>query len=113
MKSSKLFAGLKQMREFEKLQLPFIRSLIDFDIIIEIGYAQEQKRPFTPKHLFLLNIGSVTTVRRRLARLTEQGIVIRRTNANDHRSGFLTVSSPSIKLLEKYSGLLSGLSGAA
>ena len=48
-----------------------------------------------------------------LTKLTEQGIVIRRTNANDHRSGFLTVSSPSIKLLEKYNGLLSGLSGAA
>jgi hypothetical protein len=61
-----LFAALKKMREFERLQLPFIRSLIDFDIIIEIGYAQEQKKPLTPKPLFLLNIGSVTTVRRRL-----------------------------------------------
>ena len=36
-----LFAALKRMREFEKLQMPFIKSLIDFDIIIEIGYAQE------------------------------------------------------------------------
>ena len=112
MKNPKLFAGLKQMREFERLQLPFIRSLIDFDIIIEIGYAQEQKKPLTPKHLFLLDISSITTVRRRLTRLTEQGIVKRRTNAKDHRSGFLTIAPSSIKLLEKYSGLLAGFGAA-
>ena len=112
MKHSKLFAGLKQMREFERLQLPFVRSLIDFDIIIEVGYAQEQEKPLTPKHLFLLKISSITTVRRRLRKLTEQGIVRRRTNAKDHRSDFLTVSSSSIKLLEKYSGLLSALGAA-
>jgi hypothetical protein len=109
MKNPKLFAGLKQVREFERLQLPFFRSLIDFDIVIEIGYAQEQQKPLTPKHLFLLKISSISTVRRRLTKLTEQGIVRRRTNAKDHRSGFLTVSSSSIRLLEKYSGLLSGL----
>src|SRR5664280_3888420 len=74
-KTMKLFAALRKRRDFERLQLPFIRSLIDFDIIIEIGYAQEQKKPLTPKPLFLLNIGSVTTVRRRLAELAKQGIV--------------------------------------
>ena len=63
------------MREFEQLQLPFIRSFIDFDIIIEIGYAQENTKPLSPKPLFLLGLGSITTVRRRLAKLTEQGIV--------------------------------------
>ena len=39
MKTFKLFAALKKIREFERLQLPFIKSLIDFDIIIEIGHA--------------------------------------------------------------------------
>lgn len=107
-----LFAGLRRMREFEKLQLPFIKSLIDFDIIIEIGYAQEQKQPLTPKPLFLMKIGSVTTVRRRLAKLTEQGIVKRRTNTNDQRSEFLTLSSSSLKLLGRYGAMLSCLSAA-
>lgn len=109
MKFPKLFAGLKKIREFERLQLPFVRSLIDFDIIIEIGYAQEQKKTFTPKQLFLLKIGSVTTVRRRLVKLTEQGIVMRRTNTSDHRSDFLTLSASSLKLLERYGGVLSGI----
>jgi hypothetical protein len=97
-----LFATLKKMREFERQQLPFLRSLIDFDIIIEIGYAQELKKPLTPKPLFLLKLGSVTTVRRRLARLTEQGIVKRRTDANDRRSDLLTLSSSTLKLLGRY-----------
>ncbi|MDB6084908.1 MAG: hypothetical protein JWN43_2789 [Gammaproteobacteria bacterium] len=110
MEPFKIFALLKQLREFERLQLPFIRSFIDFDIIVEIGYAQEQKATFTPKQLFLLNVGSVTTVRRRLAKLTEQGIVKRRTNRKDHRSDFLTVSSSTLKLLHQYGGVISSFS---
>ena len=101
-----LFAALKRMREFEKLQMPFIKSLIDFDIIIEIGYAQEIEKPLTPKPLFLLNISSTSTVRRRLAELTRQGIVKRRIDARDHRSEILSISSAGLKLLGKYGKLL-------
>jgi hypothetical protein len=110
MKFQKLFAGLKKIREFERLQLPFVTSLIDFDIVIEIGYAQEQRKEFTPKQLFLLKIGSVTTVRRRLAKLTEQGIVTLRTNTKDHRSDFLTISASSLKVMDRYGGVLAGIS---
>lgn len=110
MKPFKIFATLKKIREFEKLQLPFVKALIDFDIIIEIGYAQEKKQAFTPKHLFLTKVGSVTTIRRRLAKLTEQGIVVRRVNKNDHRSDFLTISPASLKIMEKYGGMLLSIS---
>ena len=105
-----LFAGLKQIREFERLQLPFLRSVVDFDIVIEIGYAEEQGQPLTLKPLFLLNFGSRTTVRRKLVTLIEQGIVIRRKNANDHRSSLLIVSRSGVKLLSKYGGLLASIS---
>ena len=37
----KLFAALKKIREFEKAQLPFLKSIVDFDILIEIGHAEE------------------------------------------------------------------------
>jgi DNA-binding MarR family transcriptional regulator len=112
MKFPKLFATLKKMREFERLQLSFIRSFIDFDIIIEVGYAQEQNRTFTPKQLFLLKIGSVTTVRRRLVKLTEQGVVMRHTNSNDHRSDLLTLSPASLKALDRYGSVLSAITAA-
>lgn len=106
----KLFASLRRMREFERLQLPFITSLIDFDLIIEIGYAQEENKPLTPKQLFLMKLSSVTTVRRRLAKLTALGIVRRRTNANDRRSDILTVAPSNLKLLGKYVGVLASIS---
>ena len=102
----KLFASLRMMREFERGQLPFITSLLDFDLIIEIGYAQEEDKPLTPKQLFLLEIGSVTTVRRRLARLAEKGVVRRRINPADRRSEILTVTAPNLKLLGKYGRVL-------
>jgi ribosomal protein L28 len=106
MKLPQLFATLRKKRQFEKLQMPFITSLLDFDLIIEIGYAKEQNEMITPKQLFLLKLGSVTTVRRRLANLTAKGIIARHANTRDHRSQFLTVSASTIRTLEKYGSLL-------
>ena len=108
----RLFTGLKKIREFERLQLPFLKSVVDFDIVIEIGYADEQGQPLTLKQLFLLNISSRTTVRRKLARLIEQRIVMRRKHANDNRASLLTISASSIKLLGKYGGTLTSISAS-
>jgi DNA-binding MarR family transcriptional regulator len=107
----KLFTGLKKIREFERLQLPFLKTVVDFDIVIEIGYAEEQQgQPLTLKQLFLLNISSRTTVRRKLARLIEQGIVVRRKHADDHRASLLIISASTVKLLSKYGGTLTSIS---
>jgi len=106
----KLFTGLKKIREFERQQLPFLKSIVDFDIVIEIGYAEEQGQPLTLKQLFLLNIRSRTTVRRKLARLIEQGVVVRRKHANDHRATLLIISPASIRVLGKYGGTLTSIS---
>ena len=106
----KLFTGLKKIREFERGQLPFLRSVVDFDIVIEIGYAEEQEKPLTLKQLFLMNITSRTTVRRKLARLIEQGIVLRRKHAKDHRASLLTISAATVKLLGKYCGTVTSIS---
>jgi DNA-binding MarR family transcriptional regulator len=108
----KLFTGLKKIREFERQQLPFLKSVVDFDIVIEIGYAEEQGQPLTLKQLFLLNIRSRTTVRRKLRRLIDQGIVLRRKHANDHRSSLLTISASSVRLLGKYGGTITSISAS-
>jgi DNA-binding MarR family transcriptional regulator len=106
----KLFTGLKKIREFERLQLRFLKTVVDFDIVVEIGYAQERGQPLALKQLFLLNFSSRTTVRRKLVRLIEQGIVIRRKHANDHRASVLIISPSSIKLLTKYGSTLTSIS---
>jgi len=110
MKFPQLFAILKKKRDFERAHLPFIASLLDFDLIVEIGYAQEQKKKITPKQLFLLKLGSVSSVRRRLTKLTVEGIVVRQPNSSDQRSEFLTLSAASVRVLERYGGLLISLS---
>ena len=106
----KLFTGLKKIREFERQHLPFLKSVVDFDIVVEIGYAEEQEQPLTLKQLFLLNISSRTTVRRKLARLIEQGIVMRRKHAKDNRASLLTIPPSSAKLLGRYCGTLTSIS---
>jgi hypothetical protein len=106
----KLFTGLKKIRDFERQHLPFLKSIVDLDIVIEIGYAEEQGQPLTLKQLFLLNIRSRTTVRRKLRRLIDQGIVTRRKQASDHRASLLTISASSIRLLAKYGGTLTSIS---
>jgi DNA-binding MarR family transcriptional regulator len=109
-KTMKLFTGLKKIREFERKQLPFLKSIVDFDIVIEIGYAEEQGQPLTLKQLFLLNIRSRTTVRRKLARLVEQGFVMRRKHVDDHRASLLIISPSSVKLLARYGSTLTSIS---
>ena len=106
----KLFTGLKKIREFERRHLPFLRSVIDFDMVIEIGYAEEQGQPLKLKQLLLLNICSRTTLRRKLATLIEQGIIIRRKHANDHRANLLMIAPSGVKLLSKYGGTLTSIS---
>ena len=108
----KLFAALRKIREFERGQLPFIKSIIDFDIVIEIGYAEEQGQSLTLKQLFLLNICPRTTVRRRLAKLIEQGVVARCKDTNDQRAAILTLSPSSLKLMGKYGGTLTAISSS-
>lgn len=108
----KLFTGLKKIREFERLQLPFLKSIVDFDIVIEIGYAEETGQPLTLKQLFLLNISSRTTVRRKLTAHIKQGIVIRSKHANDQRASLLIISPSAVKLLSKYGGALTSISAS-
>jgi hypothetical protein len=106
----KLFAGLRKIREFEQLQLPFLKSVFDFDIVVEIGYAEEVGKPLTLKRFYLLNICSRTTIRRKLARLVEQGIIMKRKDANDNRATLLLVSASAVKALSKYGGVLTSIS---
>jgi hypothetical protein len=108
----KLFAALKKIRELEKTQLLFLRSIVDFDLVIEIGYAEEQNQPLTLKQVVLLDIASRTTVRRRLLQLISQGVIRRRQDANDRRSSFLTISNSHLKVLVKYGGALTVICGS-
>jgi DNA-binding MarR family transcriptional regulator len=102
----KLFAGLREIREYQKGRLPFVRSLVEFDIVIEIGYAEECGAPLTLKQLELLHICSRTTMRRKLVQLIEQQVVHRHKNSHDRRANILVVSPASLRILTRYGRML-------
>jgi DNA-binding MarR family transcriptional regulator len=108
----KIFAGLRKIRGFQRLELPYLKTISDFDIVIEIGYAEEQGRPLTLKQLFLLNSCSRTTVRRKLASLIEQGVVNRRKHQSDNRASLLIIAPSSIKLLTRYGGAIAAIAAS-
>jgi DNA-binding MarR family transcriptional regulator len=108
----KIFAGLRKIRGFQRLELPYLKTISDFDIVIEIGYAEEQGHPLTLKQLFLLNICSRTTVRRKLASLIEQGVVNRRKHQSDNRASLLIIAPSSIKLLTRYGGAIAAVAAS-
>ena len=92
------FAKLRELRVFQRRQLPSLHSIEDFDVVLEIGYHQDLGHPLTLKRLFLQNVGSIATVQRRLGRLKRLGIVQQTRSARDRRNLELTVS-PEIRRL--------------
>jgi hypothetical protein len=88
-----VFRKLKMLRVFEKRYLPHLKTVEDHDVIREIGYHEEMRVPLTLKALFLLDIGSVATVQRRLSRLKRLGVVLQKRSAHDKRNLELTMSA--------------------
>lgn len=101
-----VFRKLKELRAFEKRQLPLLTTPEDFDIVLEIGYHQEAGIPFTLTQLSALGIGSLATVNRRMRRLKELGLVRQRPAAHDRRMIFLTLCPDLQHVFRKYGRLL-------
>jgi len=92
------------MRDLERKHLPFVRSMVEFDLIIEIGYHEERGRPLTLKHLLTLGVCTRTTLRRKLTSLVDQGVVVRTRPENDGRAVLLGISKTAVQRLERYRG---------
>jgi hypothetical protein len=88
----RIFRRLTQISEFRRRNLPFVETLVDLDLLREIGLHQARKKPLTLKLLFLKGIASVATVQRRLARLKLLGVVHQAKAAHDRRLITLSLS---------------------
>ncbi len=80
-----IFTRLKRLRQFQRTRLPHLRSIEDFDIVLEVGAAQEYGRPATPKQLAVSGIAPPATIYRRLGRLSALGVIARRFSQRDGR----------------------------
>ena len=56
------FHALKELHEFRRHRLPFLKTVEDVELVREIGLHQARGRPLTLKALFLQGIGSVAMV---------------------------------------------------
>lgn len=75
-------------------------------LIVEIGYHEEQGRPLTIKSLLLLELGAPATVRRRLQRLVDLGLVHKRPVSHDRRICYLEVDPAMRVRFAKYLKLI-------
>lgn len=103
----RLFEELRALRAFGKRHLDVFSTAEDHHLIGEIGYHQAKGKPLTLKQLFLLGVGSIATVQRRLRRLKELGLVQHRRSARDRRAVELTLSPKCMRVFAKYETLTS------
>jgi hypothetical protein len=108
----KLFERLRAARAFARRHMHFVEALEDVDLLLEIGFHQEQGTPLSMKQVYLLDIASVATVQRRLRRLRQFGAVAPRRSDSDARSVELVLSPKALKTYEKYAEVL-GINGFA
>lgn len=102
-----LFERLHALREFERAQLPFLETAEDHDLLCAIGLHQAQGRPLTVKQVFLLGLGSVPTMQRRLARLRRLGVIQHERCPEDRRSVRVLIAPRVLRAFAQYGELLS------
>lgn len=85
------FVALREFRDLEKNFLPLLASNLR-EIVIELASARQLGRYLTMKQLVLLQGGTATTVRRRVAHLIALGHVVKRPHHSDGRSDYFDVS---------------------
>jgi len=90
---------IREKRSFERRHLPFLKTVLDFDIACEVGFHQLAGTPLTVKHLLLQNLAPAITVLRRLNRLCALEIVTRTRSPADGRVYELRLTS---RVLAKY-----------
>ena len=101
----RIFDCLQQLRAFEQLTFPFLETIEDFDMVTAIGVHQERGQSLTLKRLFTLDIGTVATLQRRLARLKRLGVVVHKRSDLDRRHLDLRLSIRTNALFERYAKL--------
>jgi DNA-binding MarR family transcriptional regulator len=93
------FESLREKRAYERRYLPFLKTVVDFDVACEIGYHQATGNPLTVKQLLLLKLAPPATVLRRLDRLCALGIVARIRSRRDRRVQQLRLSPETVRLI--------------
>jgi DNA-binding MarR family transcriptional regulator len=103
------FQKLRAATDFRAELLPFVVSIVDHDILIAIGLANELKEPVGYKQLKELTLTSPTTLQRKIQSLLEDGFITRTNLADDNRRVNYTLSTTTLLAYKKYIAKISAL----
>jgi DNA-binding MarR family transcriptional regulator len=92
---------LQSLRAAQKKLLPAIQTATDLDIVLEIGCAQERRRPLGTNDLLAAGLGAPATVSRRLSRLRKLGVVRQRASLEDRRKRNFALSASLLQSVRK------------
>lgn len=82
----KAFALLKTVRGYKQSHFPFLRTRVDSDLLLYIGHGQVMGKPMNLTDILTSNIGTVSTIVRRLGRLEKLGVVHKLKASADKRN---------------------------
>lgn len=82
----KAFALLKTIRAYKNSRFPFLRTRVDYDLLLYIGHGQVSGKPMNLTDILTSNIGTVSTIVRRLGRLEKLGVVRKVKATTDKRN---------------------------
>lgn len=100
-----VFASLRALRAYKKKHLPFVQTMEDLDLLLEIAYHQELGTPLSMKQIYLLGIASVATVQRRLRRLRQHGAIVQFRSTDDGRNMHVRMTPKVAKIFMRYAEL--------
>jgi hypothetical protein len=80
------FALLKTIRAYKNSRFPFLRTRVDYDLLLYIGHGQVGGKPMNLTDILTSNIGTVSTIVRRLGRLEKLGVVHKVKATSDKRN---------------------------
>ena len=80
------FALLKTIRAYKNSRFPFLRTRVDYDLLLHIGHGQISGKPMNLTDILTSNIGTVSTIVRRLGRLEKLGVVHKVKATTDKRN---------------------------
>jgi hypothetical protein len=104
-----VFANLRAIRAFRKRNLAFLETMVDYDVVLEIGYHQEAGVPLTINRLHALGVCSVPTLQRCLRRLRNASAIRQTKTAKDARVVELTLSPRLLRIYRRYGDLVASV----
>jgi DNA-binding MarR family transcriptional regulator len=100
------FYSLWLLSIFQRKHLHMLQTLVDYSLVIEVGFHQKNGNPLTLKQLFLLDLAAPSTVQRRLNRLIRLGMIDKEVNPADRRMVEMKISPSADRLLARYTRLI-------